>query len=144
MLNAQRDRSNPTLEHRTFARGFAFLHFAASLVMVALLLFHEMWLVSLSVLVWFLASVGLVAGMMLRQEWCRPLLAALFFLLAAAGAVYVTKSGAAVLEGHPPLLSHKLLPLWGTVAILSYVVGGVVLLTNKHLARATARGFSLW
>lgn len=144
MLDSQRRKYAPAVDHRSFARTIVLIHFAVGLCCTALLVFHELFAVSIAVFIWFLITVGLVIGMMGKQEWCRPLLAVMFFALAAAGFYYLTRVLPETTTDRPPILTHKILPLWGTTANLAYFIGGVVILASPSIKKATARGFALW
>ena len=144
MLDKQRDKHRPLVEKRSFARNFMLAHLVGGLVMTALLLFHELFFVALGVLLWYLLSVGLVAGMMRRQEWCRPLLALMFLLLAAASAIFITNINPTLKLDHAPMLSRDGLPLWGALVTVGYFVGGVMTFASNRLKCATTLGFALW
>lgn len=144
MLDRQRDKFRPVTEKRTFARNFVLVHLVAGLVMTALLLFHELFAVAMGVLLWYLISVGLVAGMMRRQEWCRPILALMFLMLAVAAAFFITNIHPILKIDHVPMLARNGLPLWGALVTLGYFVGGLMAFVSNRLKRATSLGFALW
>jgi len=144
MLDTQRDKYRPMIEKRTFARNCVLVHLVAGLVMTTLLVFHELFAISIGVLLWYLISIGLVAGMMRRREWCRPLLALMFLLLAAAAAHFITSINPTLKMDHAPMLSRDGLPLWGALATIGYLFGAVMTLISVRLKRATTLGFGLW
>jgi hypothetical protein len=144
MLDLQRDKYRPMIEKRTFARNFVLMHLVVGAVISALLLFHELFAISAGVLLWYLVSVGLVVGMMHRVEWCRLALALLFLLMGASAAVFITRIYPTLTLEHEPMLSRKNLPLWGAVATVGYLLGGIMILASNRLKRATTLGFSIW
>ena len=144
MLDLQRDKYRPMTEKRTFARNFVLVHLVVGAVIPALLLFHELFAISAGVLLWYLLSVVLVAGMMRCLEWCRPVLALMFLLLGVSAAVFITRINPTLTLDHEPMLSRGSLPLWGAVVTVGYLMGGIVALTSNRLKRATTLGFSLW
>lgn len=144
MLEKQRDRKRPVLEYRTFARNIVVVHFALGLVMTTLLVFHELFAVSIGVFLWYLLSIGLVAGMMRRMEWCRPVLGLLFLLFSAASAIFITRIHPALEVTRPPMLNRGILPLWGSVITMSYFAGAALMLVSNRVKRATTLGFPLW
>lgn len=144
MLDKQRDRYRPMIEKRTFARNFVLAHLVAGPVMTMLLLFHELFALSVGVLLWYLLSIGVVAGMMRRQEWCRPLLAFMFLLLAAASAVFITNILPTIKLDHETMLPRDVMPLWGALVTLGYFVAGLMVFVSNRLKRATTLGFALW
>lgn len=144
MLEKQRDRYRPVTEKRSFARNVVLVHLLVGLVVTGLLVFHELFVVSLGVFLWYLISVGLVAGMMKRQEWCRPILGLMFLAMAAGCAVFVTRIHPHLEIDHAPMLSRQGLPLWGTVVTVVYAVCGVMMFISNRLKRATMLGFGFW
>jgi len=144
MLEKQRDRSKPLLEYRNFARNIVVVHFALGLVMSTLLVFHELFVVAIGVFLWYLLTIGLIAGMMRRLEWCRPVLGLLFLLFSAAAAIFITRINPALETIRPPMLNRSILPLWGSVITMSYFVGGALMLVSNRVKRATTLGFALW
>ena len=144
MLDLQRDKGRPIVERRNFARTFVLVHLVAGLVVPGLLVFHELFTVSLTFLLWYLLTFGLVVGMTRRQEWCRPLLAVMFLLIAVASAFFVTRVHPALKLDHSPLLTRDVLPLWGVLVTVGYAYGGVMMLVSNRLKRATTLGFALW
>lgn len=144
MLDLQRDRKRPVLEYRTFARNIVVVHFALGLVMTTLLVFHELFAVSIGVFLWYLLSIGVVAGMMRRLEWCRPVLGLLFLLFSAASAIYITRVLPGLETSRPPMLTRSILPLWGAFITMCYFAGGALILVSNRVKRATTLGFPLW
>ena len=144
MLEKQRDRKRPILEHRSFARNCVLVHSVAGLVVSGLLVFHELFFIAIGVFLWYLLSVGLVAGMMRRMEWCRWLLGLMFLLFAVLAAVFITHINPTLKPEQPPMLSRAGLPLWGALAAVGYFCGGVMMLFSNRLRRATTLGFALW
>lgn len=144
MLEKQRDRKRPVLEYRIFARNIVVVHFALGLLMTTLLVFHELFAVAIGVFLWYLLSIGLVAGMMRRMEWCRPVLGLLFLLFSAASAIFITRILPGLETSRPPMLNRSILPLWGAVITMSYFAGAALMLASNRVKRATTLGFPLW
>lgn len=144
MLEKQRDRKRPVLEYRNFARNLMLVHFALGPVMTLLLLLHELFVVAGSVFLWFLLTIGLLAGMMRRIEWCRPMLGAMMVIFAGVSAVYITHVHPALPPLRSPLLDRSVLPLWGSLmTVIYFALGGLMLVSNR-VKRATTLGFGLW
>lgn len=144
MLEQQRDRKRPVLEYRNFARNLTLVHFAVAPMIVLLLLLHELFLVAACVLLWFLISIGLLAGMMRRMEWCRPLVGIMMVLFAGISAVFITRVVPDMPKPTKPLLDRSVLPLWGVAVTFVYFAMGAVVLVSNRVRRATALGFGLW
>ncbi|MBX7211697.1 MAG: hypothetical protein K1X78_25545 [Verrucomicrobiaceae bacterium] len=144
MLEKQRDRKRPVLEYRTFARNIVVVHFAVGLIVSTLLVFHELFFISIGVFLWYLLTIGLVAGMMRRLEWCRPLLGLLFLAFAAMAAIFITRIHPELEPVRPPMLNRGILPLWGAAVTLTYFTGGSLMLVSNRIKRATTLGFPLW
>ena len=145
MLDLQRQRfasrSNPGT---VFTRAVVLAHLAAGLLAAILLLFHERFLMALVAALWFLVTVGLVAGMMNHLQWCRIWLAILFGVAAASCVVYLIWVVPALTPDYDPVLSLKIMPFWLSVWSMVYGVGSGLLLVSKRIERATMRGFELW
>jgi hypothetical protein len=144
MLDKQRDKGRPIVERRNFARNFVLVHLVAGLIVPGLLVFHELFTASLTFLLWYLLTFGLVVGMTRRQEWCRPLLGVMFLMVAVASAFFVTRVHPTLTLDHSPLLSRDFLPLWGVLVTVGYAYGGLMMLVSNRLRRATTLGFALW
>lgn len=144
MLDSQRRKYNPTIEDRNFAKIVVVTHFLVGLCCTVLLALHELFPVAIAVLIWLLLTVGLVAGMMGKHEWCRPVLAVMFFAIAAAGFYYLTRVLPGVSMDRPPILTHKFLPLWGAAVNVAYVIGGFIVAASSRIKKATMRGFGFW
>ena len=144
MLEQQRDRKRPSAEHRIFARNLTLVHFALGPVITILLLLHELFLMAGFVLLWFLISVGLFAGMMRRLEWCRSTAGILRVLFSGAAASFITRVAPDMPKPTRPLLDRNVLPLWGVAIAVIYFAMGALLLLSNRVRRATALGFGLW
>lgn len=144
MLEQQRDRKRPVEEYRNFARNLVLVHFALGPVIILLLLLHELFLLAGFVLLWFLISVGLVAGMMRRLEWCRPVVGLLMVLFSGVAAIFITRIIPDMPKPTKPILDRSVLPLWGVVISVVYFALGALLLMSNRVRRATAFGFGLW
>ena len=144
MLEQQRDRKRPVVEYRNFARNLTLVHFALGPVIVLLLLLHGLFLTAASVLLWFLISIGLLAGMMRRMEWCRTVVGISMVVFAGLGAIFITRIMPELPKPTKPLLDRGVLPLWGVaVTVVYFALGGIMLVSNR-VRRATALGFGLW
>ena len=144
MLDVQRHRPNSPSEHRAFAKNVILGHLAFGLLIPILLLFHKLYLASFVVMLWYLISIALVAGMMSSYESCRPALAFLFWAIAIGGALYLREPLPELKTGIDPILPRTLFPLWCVAANILYFFAGIVLLKSVRLKRATAIGFALW
>lgn len=144
MLDVQRHRPNSPNEHRTFARNIIIGHLAFGLLIPILLLFHKLYMASFVVILWYLISIALVAGMMSSYEGCRPALAVLFWAIAIGGALYLREPLPALKDGISPILPRTFFPLWCVAANILYFSAGILLLKSVRVKRATAIGFALW
>lgn len=144
MLELQRDKKRPVVEHRSFARTVVFAHFIVGITMTALLVFHELFYLSIGVFLWYLLTLGLVAGMTRRLDWCRNVLGILFLVMSLAAAFFITHVNPALTLDHPPMLSRGVLPIWGAVVCIGYFAGGGLMIMSYRLRRATMLGFKLW
>jgi hypothetical protein len=144
MLNVQRQRYSTTKEDTLVLRGILIAHFIIGILAVMLLLMHELMPYAVAVLLWYLTSLGAVFGMMNAHAWCRPGLAGLFLLLALGGALFVNQVFPTLNPERPPVLSHKLLPLWMVGMVLLYTAGAITLLMSARIRKSAFKGFSFW
>ena len=144
MLDAQRHKAHSPTEHRLFARNVVLAHLAAGLAVTGLLVFHELFAISIGVFLWYLLTIVAISGMMNRHEWCRPLLAALFILAALLGVWFITSVHPTLVPERPPMLSRTMLPLWGALANVVYFIGGILVLASSRIRKATMLGFDMW
>lgn len=144
MLEKQRDRKRPVVEYRNFARNLALVHVALGPVITLLLLLHELFVVAGSVFLWFLLTLGLLAGMMKRLDWCRPLLGLMMVFFAGACAIFITHVHPGIPVPKRPLLDRSILPLWGSLVTVVYFFLGALMLVSNRVKRATTLGYALW
>ena len=145
MLDLQRQKyASRTNPGTIFARSVVFVHLACGPLAAIVMLFHERFLMAVVAALWFLITLGLVAGMKQHQQWCRVLLAVTFELAALEAFGYLAWVAPSIITETPPALSLKIMPFWLSIWALLYVAGGFVLLMSKRIERATMRGFDLW
>ncbi len=145
MLDAQRQKYASTMHPGTvFARWVVFTHLFCGALAAVLLVFHERFLVAVVATLWYLISLGLVAGLKNHLQWCRVGLGVWCIVAVAASMFYLVWLVPEIVPPAPPVLSMAILPLWLSLWSLLYGAGGAVLLMSRRIERATMRGFELW
>ena len=145
MLDLQRQKyASRTNPGTLFTRAVILVHLACGPLAAVVMVFHERFLMAVVAALWFLITVGLVAGMKNHLQWCRVMLAVMFETAALHSLGYLVWVVPAIQPETPPMLSLKVLPFWLSVWALLYVTGGMLLLMSKRIERATMRGFELW
>ena len=145
MLDLQRQKyASRTNPGTVFARGIVFAHLVCGPVAAIVLVFHERFMMAVVAALWFLITVGLVAGMKNHLQWCRVCLAIAFVAASLESLGYLVWVVPAIDSTAPPALSLKILPFWLSVWAMLYAAGGFLVLVSKRIERATMRGFELW
>lgn len=145
MLDLQRQKyASRTNPGTIFARSVILAHIACGPIAAVIMVFHEQFLVAVIAALWFLITIGLVAGMKNHLQWCRVALALTSELAAFAAFGYLIWVVPAISPAIPPALSLKIMPFWLSIWALIYAAGGGLLLMSKRIERATMRGFVLW
>jgi len=145
MLELQRQkyasRVNPGI---AFARSVVCAHLGFGLLAPVLMLFHERFLMSVILALWYLLSLGFVVGMKNHFQWCRVLLGLWFSLATTAALFYLLWIMPSIEPASPPVLSLKIMPFWLSLWSLLYAAGALLVLMSRRIERATMRGFDLW
>ena len=145
MLDLQRQRYTPRhYADIDFARVFIVAHLALGMLTAVLLMFHELFLASLNVVLWYLLSLGLIFGMLTHRQWCRIFLGLSFLLGAVFGLFYLMWVAPTLSPATTPLLPLALLPFWLSAFAFAYAAGGLVMIISLRMQRATTHGFTLW
>lgn len=145
MLDLQRQkfasRSNPGT---VFTRALILSHIALGPLAAIAMLFHERFAMAVVAALWFLITVGLIAGMKNHLQWCRIFLALVFGAAALDSLGYLMWVAPSLHPEEAPALSLKIMPFWLSIWAMMYAAGSVLLLVSKRIERATMRGFELW
>ena len=145
MLDLQRQRfASRTNPGTVFTRVVVLVHLACGPLAAVVMLFHERFLMAVLGSLWFLVTVGLVAGMKNHLQWCRICLAIAFGLAALDAMGYLMWIVPAIPLDNKPVLSLKIMPFWLSIWAMLYATGCGLLLVSKRIERATMRGFELW
>ncbi|MDB6137398.1 MAG: hypothetical protein JWO94_470 [Verrucomicrobiaceae bacterium] len=145
MLDLQRQKyASKTNSGTLFARGLIFAHLACGPLAAIVMVFHERFMMAAVATLWFLGTVGLVAGMKNHLQWCRVGLALMWELAALESLGYLVWVVPGIMPEVPPALPLKVMPFWLSVWAMLYASGGFILLMSKRIERATMRGFELW
>ena len=145
MLDLQRQKyASRTNPGTLFARSVVFAHLTCGPVVAVIMVFHEQFLIAAIGALWFLITLGLVAGMKNHLQWCRVVLAVASELAAVAAFGYLIWIVPSLHPQEPPALSLKIMPFWLSIWAFLYAAGGCLLLMSRRIERATMRGFVLW
>ena len=108
------------------------------------MVFHERFLISVILALWYLLSLGFVAGMTNHFQWCRVLLGLWFSVAMVTALFYLLWIMPSIEPASPPVLSLKIMPFWLSLWSLLYAAGALLVLVSRRIERATMRGFELW
>lgn len=144
MLDVQRNRSFKHRPEVSFARRFFMVHMVAGVILIALLLFHELFWWFGGALLWYTASLYAMMGFMNEYRWCQWLLALLFAGLTATGLYFTTYVYPGLEPVKAPLVPHTFIPIWVGMGNLVYAVATVMMLFSSTIRKAGESGFTLW
>lgn len=145
MLDRQRQRYAPHESSGAilFTRKLLFVHFVSGMVVLALLLFHELFAIACWAAAWFVLTLMVAVGMTKTVPGSRVLMAFLF-LAAAGGGFFITIWMMPTLkDAEAPLLPLSYLPFWLVAASLGYAGGAYALFLSNRIKRACRKGFTL-
>jgi len=144
MLEIQRHRRTRSREEVHFTRRLLHAHLGIGPVVVALLLFHELFLWSLGVTGWYLLTLLFLSGMLSARNWCRSALALMFISFTVIGVYFLAQVAPHLRPENPPLLAHTLLPYWLGMLDILYSIAALCVLVNPQVRKASTLGFTLW
>lgn len=143
MLDAQRYRHSPKLEHIQFTRRILWALLSLLILAGGLLVFHGLFVHALVLLLVLFLTVLLVVGMGNAHDWCRITLGVLsvglgvaFFLLARFPPEALPATEAST--------GHKWIPIWSGLAALSNITLAGCFIFSSKVQYSSRRLFTLW
>lgn len=119
-------------------------HMIAGAMVIAMFLFHELFLWFAGSAVWYAVSLVAMYDFMSERRGFRWLLALMFLLGAIAGLIFINRVFPTIQPPGGPLIPHSMLPIWVGAANLAYFCGTLLLLFSRKIRRAASVGFTLW
>lgn len=144
MLDVQRYRGAVYRDEIQFTRKVMWTHLIVGAVVMTLFLFHELFRWFAGSIVWYVATLALMYGLMNERRCCRWLLGLLFLAVAVIGVYFINKVFPETVPPRVPLVPHGFIPIWVGAVNLTYVCGGLLLLFSGKVRRAVSVGFTLW
>lgn len=144
MLDVQRQRGAIFRDEVNFTRKLMWAHMIAGALVIAMFLFHELFLWFAGSTVWYAASLVAMYGFMSERRGFRWLLALMFLAGACAGLLFINRVFPTIQPPRGPLIPHAMLPVWVGAANLAYCCGTLLLLFSRKIRRAASVGFTLW
>ncbi|WP_395736894.1 hypothetical protein [Prosthecobacter sp.] len=144
MLDVQRNRGAKNRGEIEFTRKIMWTHMIWGAAVIALFLFHELFIWFAGSLVWYAASLAAMYGFMNQSRCCRWLLSLVFLAGTAVGLLFLNRIYPDIIPSRTALLPHSAIPLWLGFSNLTYGLGALVVLFNSRVRIAGETGFMLW
>lgn len=119
-------------------------HMIMGAIIVAMLLFHELFWWLGGATVWYAASIYIMLGYMNELNWCRLALGGLFALLCVAGLYFINIIFPTLTPIRTPLIPHTFIPIWVGFSNLLYGFAALLMLISDKIRKAGSVGFTLW
>jgi len=144
MLDVQRQRGLTYRYEVSFTRKVMWCHMITGAIIIAMLLFHELFWWLGGAILWYATSIFIMFGYMNELNWCRLVLAGHFALIALAGLFFINIIYPNLSPISAPLIPHYFMPIWVGFSNMLYGFASVLMLMSDKIRKAGTVGFTLW